>query len=310
MNGGASGASVGGTSGGTAGASAGSSQAGNGAVSGGAGATGAAGGTGGANAGGANTGGVSPGGAAALAGSTSTGGAGSGTAGMAGDNGGPSGPLNVLVFSRTQGFRHDSIPDGINAFTKLATKNGWGLMATEDPAVFGDDKLGAVDVVVFMSTTGDVLDDTQQGAFERFIRAGGGFVGVHSASDTEYDWAFYGELVGAYFREHPAIQEATVVVEDTANPIVAGIPARWTRTDEWYAFKTNPRPNVHVLMSLDESSYQPGTSAMGGDHPTTWLHEYEGGRAFYTALGHTQESYADPLFVGMLERAVEWAAGG
>jgi type 1 glutamine amidotransferase len=311
MSGGASGSSLGGASAGSGagagGASAGSSQAGAGSSS-GAGTTGAAGGTSGTSAGGASRGGASTGSGGA-AGSTSAG-AGSGTAGMAGDNGGSSGPLNVLVFSRTQGFRHDSIPDGVSAFTKLATQNGWGLMATEDPAVFSDAKLASVNVVVFMSTTGDVLDEGQQAAFERFIRAGGGFVGVHSATDTEYDWAFYGELAGAYFREHPAIQEATVVVEDSADPILAGIPARWTRTDEWYAFKTNPRPNVHVLMSLDESSYEPGTSAMDGDHPITWLHEYEGGRAFYTALGHTEESYTDPLFVGMLERAVEWAAGG
>lgn len=222
----------------------------------------------------------------------------------------PSGPLGLLVFSRTRGFRHDSIPDGITAFTKLATAQGWTLAASEDPGVFADATLERADVVVFLSTTGDVLDDDQQAAFERFIRAGGGFVGVHSATDTEHDWAFYGELVGAHFREHPAIQPATVVVEDSANPILAGISSRWTRTDEWYAFKTNPRPNVHVLMTLDESSYEPGTSAMGSDHPITWLHEYEGGRAFYTALGHTTESYTDPVFVGMLQHAVEWAAGG
>jgi len=306
MNGGASGAGAGGASAsgaGGGGASGGSSAGAAGNSSGGAGTTGASGGVGGA-------GGTSAG-ASATAGSTAAGGTASGAAGTGGEGGAaPSGPLSVLVFSRTQGFRHDSIPDGIAAFTKLATAQGWTLSASEDPGVFAEATLERADVVVFLSTTGDILDDAQQAAFERFIRAGGGFVGVHSATDTEYDWAFYGELVGAYFREHPAIQEATVVVEDGANAILAGIPSRWTRTDEWYAFKTNPRPNVHVLMTLDESSYEPGTSAMGADHPITWLHEYEGGRAFYTALGHTTESYADPVFVGMLERAVEWAAGG
>jgi len=215
----------------------------------------------------------------------------------------------VLVFSRTAGFRHDSIPAATTALTTLAAGRGWALTATEDPTAFAGPSLATVDVVVFLSTTGDVLDATQQAAFEGFMRGGGGFVGIHSATDTEYDWPFYGALVGAYFREHPAIQAATVHVEDTAQPILAGVPLDWQRTDEWYAFKTNPRPNVHVLMTLDEASYEPGTSSMGGDHPITWLREYEGGRAFYTALGHTQESYADPLFTGMLARAIEWAGG-
>jgi type 1 glutamine amidotransferase len=240
----------------------------------------------------------------------SSGGA-SGAAGAdeAGAAGAASGPLAVLVFSKTAAYRHDSIPNGIAALTNVATSSGWNLTATEDSSVFTDDALGALDVVVFLSTTGDVLDDTQQAAFERFIHAGKGWVGIHSASDTEYDWAFYGGLVGAYFREHPAIQQATLDIEDPSDPTMAGLPSPWTRTDEWYAFQTNPRPNVHVLITLDESSYSPGTASMGSDHPITWSHEYEGGRAFYTALGHTKESYSDPLFVGMLTRAVVWAAG-
>jgi len=197
MSGGASGASAsggsGGTMGGASGATTGGASARGGTSSGGAGtagASGASGGASGASLGGSSMGGASTGGMGAAAGSTSTGGAASGAPGTAGGGGGPSGPLNVLVCSRTQGFRHDSIPDGIAAFTKLATQNGWSLMATEDPTVFSDDMLGPLDVIVFMSTTGDVLDDGQQAAFERFIRAGGGFVGVHSATDTEYDWAF------------------------------------------------------------------------------------------------------------------------
>lgn len=228
------------------------------------------------------------------------------TGGMAGAAGDATAPLTVLVFSRTVGFRHDSIPAGTAALETLAEEHDWSLTATEAPTIFTTTTLATVDVVVFLSTTGDVLDDAQQAAFEGFVRGGGGFVGIHSATDTEYDWAFYGELVGAYFREHPAVQSATLKVEDAADPIMAGLPADWTRTDEWYAFKTNPRPSVHVLMTLDESSYDPGTSSMG-DHPITWLHEVEGGRAFYTALGHTQESYAEPLFTGMLARAIEWA---
>lgn len=221
----------------------------------------------------------------------------------------PGAPLGVLVFSKTAGFRHDSIPDGRAALMNVAASAGWTLSATEDSSVFTDEALTPLDVVVFLSTTGDVLDDAEQAAFERFMRSGKGFVGIHSATDTEYDWAFYGGLVGAYFREHPAIQQATLHIEDASDPTMAGLPVTWSRTDEWYAFKDNPRPNVHVLITLDEASYSPGTATMGADHPITWLHEYEGGRAFYTALGHTKESYTDPLFVGMLTRAIEWAAG-
>jgi len=283
----------------------------------GTGSGGAAAGVGGsaAVAGAGAAGGASSSGAAGgspLAGSGGSGGGAAGSAGelgVSGAGGDASGPLGVLVFSRTQGFRHDSIPDGIDALVQAAPAQGWTLMATEDPTTFDAATLARVAVVVFLSTTGDVLDDEQQAAFESFVRAGGGFVGIHSATDTEYDWAFYGELVGAYFKEHPAIQSATVRVEDAAHTTMQGVPAEWTRTDEWYGFKANPRPSVHVLMTLDESSYDPGTSSMGSDHPITWLHEYEGGRAFYTALGHTKESYSDPVFVGMLTRAIEWAAG-
>ena len=225
----------------------------------------------------------------------------------AGASGVGSGPLGVLVFSKTVVFRHDSIPAGRDALMSAGSGAGWTFSATEDASVFTDDGLASFDVVVFLSTTGDVLDETQQAAFERFIRAGKGFVGIHSASDTEYDWPFYGELVGAYFREHPAIQQATINLEDAADPTMAGLSNPWTRTDEWYAFKANPRANVHVLMTLDEASYAPGTATMGSDHPIAWLHEYEGGRAFYTALGHTKESYADPAFIRHLTQAITWA---
>lgn len=221
----------------------------------------------------------------------------------------PEGPLSVLVFSKTAAYRHDSIPDGIAALTNASADAGYTMAASEDASLFTDDGLAKLDVVVFLSTTGDILDDDQQAAFERFIERGGGFVGIHSASDTEYDWPFYGGLVGAYFREHPDVQPATLDVEAPDDPTMLGVPAPWTRTDEWYAFQSNPRPNVEVLMTLDESSYDPGTATMGGDHPITWCHEYEGGRAFYTALGHTPESYSDPIFVGILTRAIRWAGG-
>ncbi|HYQ40945.1 MAG TPA: ThuA domain-containing protein [Polyangiaceae bacterium] len=246
--------------------------------------------------------------ASALGGASSAGGASGGaqssTAGSSGS--GTSAPVSLLVFSRTTAYRHDSIPAGIQALTKLASDRGWQLAATEDASKFSDTGLAGYNVVIFLSTTGDVLDDSQQAAFERFIRAGNGFIGVHSATDTEYDWAWYGGLVGAYFLGHPAVQAADVIVEDAQNPATAQLPSPWHRSDEWYAFKSNPRANVHVLLSLDEQSYSPGDANMNGDHPIAWCHEYDGGRAFYTALGHTSESYSDPLFMGQLAGAVSW----
>ena len=215
----------------------------------------------------------------------------------------------VLVFSRTTGYRHVSIEAGVQALQSLATDRGWNLTATEDPAVFSDAGLQSYNVVVFLNTNDEVLEETQQAALEAFIRSGKGYVGVHSASATEYEWAWYGELVGAFFNAHPDVQPATVVVEDTTHPSTAHLSSPWTRTDEWYGFVTNPRDNVNVLLSLDEQSYSPGESAMGADHPIAWYHEYDGGRSFYTGLGHTNESYGEAAFLEHIAGGIEWASG-
>jgi type 1 glutamine amidotransferase len=215
--------------------------------------------------------------------------------------------FDVLVFSRTLGFRHDSIDEGIAAIRQLGAANDFTVTATEDPAKFTAANLAQYEAVVFLSTTGDVLNASQQTAFEQYIAAGHGFVGVHSAADTEYDWPWYGGLVGAYFNNHPSIQQATINVVDTTHPATAGLPQRWARTDEWYNFRTNPRPDVHVLATLDESTYSGG--AMGADHPIAWCHDYAGGRAFYTGLGHTAASFAEPLFRQHLLGGIQYAAG-
>ncbi|MFC8519486.1 ThuA domain-containing protein [Streptomyces sp. NPDC057257] len=213
----------------------------------------------------------------------------------------------VLVFSKTAGFRHDSIPAGVEAVKQLGTSGGFTVDATEDAGAFTGKNLGRYDAVVFLSTTGDVLNDVQQAAFEGYIRHGGGYVGIHAAADTEYDWAFYGGLAGAYFQSHPAIQQATVDVEDRAHPSTSGLAGTWDRTDEWYNYRSDPRDRVHVLASLDESSYTGGT--MNGDHPIAWCQNYQGGRAFYTGLGHTKESYAEPAFRAHLLGGIRWAVG-
>ncbi len=214
----------------------------------------------------------------------------------------------ILVFSKTAAFRHDSIPTGVAMFRELGQTNGFSVEATEDASVFDADLAPRFDSVVFLSTTGDVLNPAQQRNLESFVEDGGGYVGVHAASDTEYGWPWYGRLVGAYFKRHPQIQPAKIKIEDRRHPTMTTLPDPWDRTDEWYDFRANPRPFVHVLASLDPSSYS--GSDMKDDHPATWYQFVGKGRAWYTAFGHTKESYAEPAFRNMLLQAVIWAAQG
>lgn len=218
------------------------------------------------------------------------------------------GRFDVLVFSKTAGFRHSSIEEGIAAIELLGEDNDFGVTATEDASVFTEEGLAPYDAVVWLSTTGDVLDDDQQAAFEGYIAAGGGYAGIHAASDTEYAWEFYGDLVGAYFASHPAQQTADVLVEDVEHPSTTTLPTTWTRFDEWYSFRSNPRRDVHVLASLDETSYDAGTGAMG-DHPIAWCQDVGAGRSWYTAMGHTEESFLEPEFLSHVLGGVETAAG-
>ncbi|RKR87607.1 type 1 glutamine amidotransferase [Micromonospora pisi] len=216
-------------------------------------------------------------------------------------------PYDVLVFSKTAGFRHDSIAVGTQAIRELGAANSFTVTATEDAGAFTTANLAQYEVVVFLNTTGDALNATQQTAFESYIRSGKGYVGVHAAADTEYDWPFYGNLVGAWFASHPAIQQANVKVENRATAATATLPQTWTRTDEWYNYRTNVRSTARVLATLDESSYSGG--GMGADHPHSWCKTYEGGRSFYTGAGHTQSTYAEPAFRAHLLGGIRYAAG-
>jgi type 1 glutamine amidotransferase len=200
----------------------------------------------------------------------------------------------VLLYTRTTAYRHESIPDGIKAFTELGQRHGFAVEATESPEAFEGRNLDRYAAVVFLSTSGDVLTDEGRTNLAAYHQGGGGFMGVHAAACTEYDWPYYGTLLGARFAQHPALQPGTVNVDDTGHPSTADLPHRWTFTDEWYDFRTNPRPHVRVLATVDESSYEGGR--MPDDHPVVWCHDNGGGRVFYTALGHTGESFRDPLF--------------
>jgi cytochrome c len=213
----------------------------------------------------------------------------------------------VLVFSKTAGFYHQSIPTGIEAIQKLGEENGFEVDTTKDANQFTEDNLRQYAAVIWLSTTGDVLNPAQEADFERYIQSGGGYVGVHAAADTEYEWGWYNRLAGGYFLSHPRIQEATVKVVNSSHPSTSFLPAEWKRTDEWYNYKSL-YPEVNVLLELDESSYEPGEGAMG-THPHAWYHDYDGGRAFYTGGGHTEEAYAEPLFLQHLLAGIQYAIG-
>ena len=213
----------------------------------------------------------------------------------------------VLVFTKTAGWRHDCIDTAVLAIRQLAKESRFQVEHTEDASQFNEANLKRFSAVVFLCTTGDVLNEAQQLDFERFIQAGGGFVGVHSASDTEYEWPWFGKLVGAYFLSHPAEwQKATVDVVDQTHQSTAHLPKKWQRVDEWYNFKAAPT-GVKVLMTLDEKTYKEGT--MPDNHPIAWCHDYDGGRGFYTALGHTKASYAEANFLKHILGGIKYAIG-
>lgn len=224
-----------------------------------------------------------------------------------------SGKARVLVFTKTSGWHHSSIPNGIAAIQKLGQENNFDVDSTSDASRFNEDSLKNYSTVVFLSTTEDVLNSDQQVAFERFIQAGGGYVGVHAAADTEYSWGWYGRLVGGYFYDHPGIndkspnvQEGVFNVVDQTHNSTKHLPKQWKKTDEFYSFK-KLNPDTKVLLTLNETSYQGGKKM--GTHPMAWYHEYDGGRAFYTALGHTEESYTDPLYLKHLLAGIQYAIG-
>ena len=218
----------------------------------------------------------------------------------------PKKKISILVFSKTAGYRHAAIAEGKVALLKLGAENNFSVDTTEDASYFTEKTLKKYSAVIFLSTTGDVLNDEQQKVFEKYIQSGKGFVGVHAATDTEYDWAWYAKLVGANFLSHPKQQKAKLIVTDKNHLSTAHLPNTWERFDEWYNFK-NINPAMHVVMNIDEGSYEGGKN--GADHPMAWYMDYDGGKSFYTALGHTPESYSDPLFLQHLLGGIKYVTG-
>lgn len=218
-----------------------------------------------------------------------------------------SGKPRVLVFTKTAAFVHSSIPKGVAAIQKLGTENGFEVDTTSNAALFNEDSLTKYAAVIFLNTTGDVLDNKQEIAFERYIQAGGGYAGIHAATDTEYDWGWYGRLVGAYFNGHPKPQAARFIIKDKSIAATSFFKDTiWQHTDELYNFK-KLNPDVKVLLTVDESSYEGGTN--GAFHPMSWYHDYDGGRAFYTELGHTDECYTEENYLKHLLGGIQYAMG-
>ncbi len=218
------------------------------------------------------------------------------------------GKPKVLVFSKTMGFKHASIPAGIAAIEKLGSENEFEVDTTKNADLFNEENLQKYSAIVFLSTTMNVLDHNQEAAFERYIQAGGGYVGIHAAADCEYDWGWYNKLVGAQFLSHPAgTPEADFIIND--NSFIATkhfTDSVWHRSDEIYNYK-RINPDVNVLMTVDESTYEGG--ANGDYHPFAWYHEFDGGRAFYTGAGHTDESYSEEPFLKHILGGIQYAIG-
>jgi type 1 glutamine amidotransferase len=212
----------------------------------------------------------------------------------------------VLVFSKTGGYRHDSIPTGIETIQQLGKENNFTSTATEDATVFTKENLKNYKAIIFLSTTGNILEAPQKAAIESYIKSGGGFIGIHAAADTEYEWPFYGELVGAWFKSHPRIQQATVDIINSMHPSTKGLPTKWSRTDEWYDYKALPPISATILAKLDNTTYEGST--MGDNHPIAWCQTIGKGRSWYTGMGHTKESYSEPEFRQHLTGGILWAA--
>ena len=225
--------------------------------------------------------------------------------------------FTALLFTKTNGWHHESINEGVDAIRAMADRQFFDLEWQEDPKLFNDKNLERFDVIIFLNTTGDILNEEQQQAFEKFIRAGKGFVGIHSASDTEYDWPWYTQLVGRMFHIHPAIQTARLHVTDRNFPGLERMPDTFLWTDEWYEFDADKTTGLKTLLTVDESTYNPNVQwgdkigkGMGKVHPVSWYHDFDGGRSFYTALGHLPAKYSDPSFLDHLYGGIYWAATG
>lgn len=225
--------------------------------------------------------------------------------------------FKALLFTKTDGFHHESIHEGVTGVRLLASRHNFSVDWQENASVFNDKNLEKYQVVIFLNTTGNILNEEQQTAFEKFIKSGKGYVGIHSAADTEYDWVWYTKLVGMMFKIHPQQQTAYLKVEDSNFPGMERFPKKLLWTDEWYTYSERKADDLHLLVTVDEKTYDPSvkwgdtdSKGMGAVHPISWYHKYDGGRSFYTGLGHIGLVYSDQTFLDHLYGGIYWAATG
>jgi type 1 glutamine amidotransferase len=225
--------------------------------------------------------------------------------------------FKALIVTTTNGWHHESLHYGVVALKEMATRNFFDAELFQDPNSFNDSFLKQFQVIIFLNTTGDILNAEQQKVMERFIQSGKGFVGIHSASDTEYDWDWYTKLVGRMFYIHPAVQTAKLKVLDSSFPGLQGFEQGKLWTDEWYQFGEEKVKDLHYVLAVDESTYNAKANwstkkgeGMGTFHPIAWYHNYDGGRSFYTALGHLPTNFSNQAFLDHLYAGILWAATG
>lgn len=219
----------------------------------------------------------------------------------------------VLIFSHSTGWRHKSIETGVEALKALGAREGYEMVATEDPAIFSTESLKDFDAIILLNTTADGKTENsywfvgeRKAAFKAFVQNGGGIVGIHAATDSHYDWPWYGKMIGGYFKRHPkGTPTGTLTVVNADHPSTADIPTEFVRTDEWYYVK-DFNTDVTLLVTIDPVSIgQPDE----GPQPVAWFHEYDGGRVFYTSMGHTNETYAEPIFLSHVAGGLHWVLG-
>jgi len=225
--------------------------------------------------------------------------------------------FKALIVTTTNGWHHESLHSGVIAIKELATRNLFDAVLFEDPGSFNDKFLQQFQVVILLNTTGDIFDPEQQKVFERFIQSGKGYVGIHSASDTEYEWDWYTKLVGRMFHIHPAVQTAKMQILDSTFPGLQGFEHGKLWTDEWYEFSNAKALDLHDILAVDETTYNAKADwgakkgvGMGNVHPVAWYHNYDGGRSFYTALGHVPANFSNEAFLNHLYAGILWAATG
>jgi type 1 glutamine amidotransferase len=227
--------------------------------------------------------------------------------------------FEALLFTKTQGFHHSSILEGVAGLQALSKQHNFTLTWHEDAGIFTPEKLKQYQVIIFLNTTGDLLNKAQQKAMEAFIQSGKGFVGIHSAAATEYDWEWYGKLLGRRFIIHPRIQTAKLLIENQQFIGMETLPKHFTWTDEYYEFGKETSGKLNYLLTVDEQTYEPYAiwkdkglegKGMGQFHPIAWYQNFDGGRSFYTSLGHLGAAYTDPMFMAHVYGGIFWAATG